>query len=342
MYPSSIRDVDPVATTESDGRVNSGSVNDDASPPVATLDLTERTRDTSLLVVAPPEIGRVVAGAFADVPTTVTVTRRPSPERSSSDPYGLRTTLRNSPPVDGAVLVAPRDVALRDALPGPVVAGVPVGVVRAETSADLEDWLETIRAPRVHANTWAVLAMGKDEYLDPATDLYAQLSASSVSKDAGLSVSDWRASVCSRPDVCARLASGPALAVYHGHGRPRGWAGYQALRWRHVHHVRPARPIGLLASLACESLADPDSGGRPFGERFVHAARAVAVLGGVSDVRKDDVVTLSRSVGTAVCEDEVRSIGGLLRSVHERLRKDGAQDVLAAFRLVGLPTHPIR
>lgn len=309
--------------------------------PVGTLDLTDRNQDDSLLVIAPPGVRRVVTSKLADGSITTTERDRPEPDWSSSDPFRVRALLRDEPGVDGALLVASGDASPGEVLPGPVIAGTPVGVVTTGSPVGIADWLEVARPPYRHARSWAVMAMGKDEYLAPAAELHGQLQGAAVTNNAEIVVEDWRASRCSRTGVCARLADGPALGIYLGHGRSRGWAGYQAVRWDHVDGVPRRRPVGALFSLACDTLTTPETGGQSFGERFLHSGRAVSVLGAVGDVESDEVVALAGTIGSVASEEDPRTIGELLRSVHQRPGREGRLDRLNDYRLLGLPTYPI-
>lgn len=86
----------------------------------------------------------------------------------------------------------------------------------------------------------AVCAMGKDVYLERAGRWIGRLRA------AGCDVADLRASVVDRAGLLDALDGGPGLVLYVGHGRSRGWAGYQTVRWAHL-AARPAtRPIAVV------------------------------------------------------------------------------------------------
>lgn len=332
-FPDSVRGVDTVTAESSSYREEYGRQSPHSTPIVA-----RRTTGTNLLIIAPPHLGRLAVGALTNASTDVTVRHRPDPDRSSADPFGLRLALRDAPPVNGALLIAPPDIPLGATTPGPIVNGIPVGVLRAKTGSDLANL-----PPQGHpVRRWAVLAMGKDRYLAPASKLHARLADATAASDAGITVSDWCANITSRPALCARLASGPALAIYLGHGRPNGWAGYQALRWRHVRTVDRTSPIGAVLSIACDTLTTPDPDRSPFGERFVHSGRAGAFLGAVSDVRTEDVALLARTVGASLVQDEPATVGSLLCSVYGRLRRSGSLDLLEPYRLAGSPIQSIR
>src|SRR5690606_18080602 len=62
----------------------------------------------------------------------------------------------------------------------------------------------------------------------------------------------WTADRIARTDMLSGLACGPALAIYFGHGRPRGWAAYHGVR--HGHFPQPwPEPMAALLALCCEN-----------------------------------------------------------------------------------------
>lgn len=325
-YPASVRDLDPVATGGTPDRPPTG-------PDPA--ELTARLADRSLLVVAPAASGRAVAEALSGAPLTVRTVTPPGERGPTADGSALvGDALADHGPVDGALLVVPRDTEVASA-PGPVVDGVPVGVVRADAPADLRPWLDAVRPPVVHAATWAVLAMGKDEFLAPAGALRSGLRG-----PPGVCVRDWRADRLDRTALCRRLATGPSLAVYLGHGRPDGWSGYQALRWRHVTAVARRTPAGAVLALACDALAEP-TGTVPFLERFVRTGRAGAVVGPVGAVETATLERVATLLGTVLRDDRPATVGALLCGLARRADAP-LRAHLSSYRLVGSPLQPLR
>jgi hypothetical protein len=159
-------------------------------------------------------------GSVAEIPVLA------GPDGSLSDPYRLADRLPRLD-ADAIVLVAPRRRGPRRLAPGPVVAGMPVAIVQADRPSDLPRAL----APPDPDAPWVMAAMAKNVFLD-ATAHWADTLASG-----GRSVVDLRADRARRDDLVDGLAAGPRVVLYAGHGRARGWAGYQALR---LHHLAPA------------------------------------------------------------------------------------------------------
>jgi hypothetical protein len=301
-------------------------------PPVA-LDATDPPVAPAvgrLAVVAPPRPWRSLADAFAARRATTVVVRPPA-RRSGDDPYGVRSVVAEVDP-DAVLLVVPPDERLAAAVPGPVVDGVPVGVVLGGDAAAA--WRSTVLGGARPAAAWGVLAMGTDRYLDAAGDLHARLAAGRAAPP----VYDWRASRVDRVRLCEWLATGPSLCVYVGHGRARGWGGYQGCDWTDVDRVARRRPAGAVVSLACGTLRAGDD--QPFGVRFVCAGRALSYLGCPGDVTVDAVVALTDALGAALVEGPPATVGDLLVTLDDRVEGATAA-ALRTFRLVGLPTQPL-
>lgn len=109
-------------------------------------------------------------------------------------------------------------------------------------------------------------------------------------------VMHWTADRLSRPDMLAGLRLGPALAIYFGHGRARGWAGYQGVRAEDF--TGPwLEPVGALLALCCEN-ASRHRTGLSFAERVVLAGACGAMLAAVTKTRHE----YNRRWGPALCE----------------------------------------
>lgn len=92
----------------------------------------------------------------------------------------------------------------------------------------------------------------------------------------------WGAERVTREDLCEGLAAGLGTAVYLGHGRPSGWAGYRGLRATHLEGVA-ARPVGCLLSVTCWT-ASRWRVGTSFSEQVVLQGSAAAAVGAVRPV----------------------------------------------------------
>lgn len=228
-------------------------------------------------------------------------------------------------------LVVGRRRGPRAAAPGAVVDGEAVGLLFADDPGELEPW----RAARASAGRdgIAVCAMGKDVYLDLAGRWIAEL------RGAGREVADLRASVADRHMLLDALAAGPALVLYAGHGRARGWAGYQTVRWDHVVARPMRRPAGAVVALACDTLTRT-RGVVPFGVRLVQEGRAAAYLGAAAPLRIGDGVALGDRLVDELASARHSELGALLRAVAAGIERDGdhaGMRALRALRLVGDP-----
>jgi hypothetical protein len=293
-----------------------------------------------LLVVA-PAWGAAVAGALDGPGVRAAYRERPAAD-GGADPYGIGALLAEAGArPDAVLLVAPRTRALARLLPGPVVQGVPVGIVQADGAAELGPWLAAVAPAPDPEPAWAVLAMAKDAYLGLARRFRDRLRAGA---DDRVRVPDWMADRYTAAEAAAALAGGPRLAVYLGHGRPNGWSGYQGFRWTHVAAAPPVRACGTVIGFSCRNLKHV-RGALPFGTRWVTEGRAAAFLGAVSDVGTEAGFTLADELARELAEGGHESIGQVLAALDRRLAVDPslapAHRELRRFRLIGNPLQPL-
>lgn len=139
----------------------------------------------------------------------------------------------------------------------------------------------------------------------------------------------------SRDDLVDLLATGPALGLYVGHGRPVGWVGYAGTR---AHHLADAvaltghRPAGAVVSLTCHT-ASRRRTGLSFAESLPLRGVAAATLGAVtSSVHTGNArwaVRIAHGLGTA------STIGDLVATIAPH------DPHAATYRLLGDPTAPL-
>jgi len=145
----------------------------------------------------------------------------------------------------------------------------------------------------------------------------------------------WTADRISRTDLIDALGCGPGVAVYYGHGRANGWAGYHGVRTGHF----PAEwdePIGSLLALCCEN-ASRRGGRMSFAEDLVLRGVCAGTLASAGKTRHED----NRQLGPALCEalaaGKARTLADLVASA----------DVPAGFwdrttyRFIGDPAAPL-
>lgn len=255
----------------------------------------------------------------------------------------------------GAVLVVgSRKRSPRTVLPAPVLTDPHGRVVAAAwlpaTSAeDLDRFART--AVTVHARaattradadhpapaavprrTLAVLGERHPRF-DRLADRIVRLGAEAATP--GVDVRRATAYELRRDDLVDLLATGPALGVYVGHGRPVGWVGYAGTRAHHLADAvaRPGhRPAAAVVSLTCQT-ASRRRTGLSFAESLPLLGVAAATLGAVtSTVHTGNArwaLRIARDVGTA------NTIGDLVAMVAPH------DPHATTYRLIGDPTAPL-
>ena len=124
----------------------------------------------------------------------------------------------------------------------------------------------------------AVLGQWDARYLHLATRMEARLAACATR----FHVLRWTAERLTRDDLVRGLRYGLGAAVYFGHGRPRGWAGYHGFR---AHHLvgSGGEPLGALLSVTCLT-ASRRRTGLAFSEAVVLGGAAASAVGAVAPV----------------------------------------------------------
>lgn len=241
--------------------------------------------------------------------------------------------------VQGIMLVSPKRRSARRAIPAPVVEGIPVGLLPSDRPEDLAPWLSALQNQESGTPTWAVMAMWRQSYLSLGRRFVGWLRGANADH-----VDAWFADQVSREEVCRRLASGPRIALYVGHGRSRGLSGYRGLRWHHVAAVPQTAACGTVMCFACETLKR-DRGAIPFGYRWVTAGRAAAYFGSVDAVSVKANLMLANKMGSVFARKRARTVGELLTLVDRETPADplldGARMALNTYRLIGNPLQPL-
>ncbi|MEO6992109.1 MAG: C25 family cysteine peptidase, partial [Lacunisphaera sp.] len=145
----------------------------------------------------------------------------------------------------------------------------------------------------------------------------------------------WTADRISRTDLINALGCGPGVAVYYGHGRANGWAGYHGVRTGHF----PAQweePIGGLLALCCEN-ASRHGGRASFTEELVLRGVCVSALASAGKTRHED----NRLLGPALCEalaaGKARTLADLVASAEVPAGFWKA----TTYRFIGDPAAPL-
>lgn len=257
----------------------------------------------------------------------VTLTRRDR----RRDPFGLAERVPGLG-ADVVILVVGARWGCRRLLPAPVVAGCVLALGRGQVGAGPLP----VGGPRATAPPeapWVVAAMAKDEFLAPTAHWASTLIAG------GIPTLDLRADRARRSDLVTALGRGPGVVLYAGHGRARGWSGYQGLRWKHLESALPAGSgAGLVIAFACDTLKRTRSR-VPFGSRLVAGGVARAYLGVPGSIRTRDAEALGELVVGTLASGAHPTPAHLVRAVDDAVRAGpaAAQRAWRSFRIVGDP-----
>lgn len=176
------------------------------------------------------------------------------------------------------------------------------------------------------APTIAVCAMGKRPFTAIAERWIAELRRS------GSIVRDHRAIVSPRRDVLDDLNGAADVVIYLGHGRGRGWNGYQTIRRDHLDDGLWTGPVSAVLAFACSTL-DEDRG-PSFGAALVAAGRARSYLGWPAALPLDDGLTLADRFVHSLIRG-APSIGALRAMVGRSDLRPSEREVFADCRIVG-------
>lgn len=261
------------------------------------------------------------------------------PAGGGADPYGLEAVVRCwGGRCQGLLLVAPRCRPPRRCSPGPVVGGLPVGLVFGDRPAELRPWLDALvqdsRRP-ADGVIWAVLSPWNGHHLPVARQLRRGL------RNARFGVEGWFADCLTRAGLLAHLARGPDLAFYLGHGSPWGLDAFGGVDLASIGEGGPWRSCGSLALLACRTAA-PRGSAPGFATVLLAEGRVLSCLAAVADVEQGTNAALARRLVRAFA-DGARSLGACVAILDRELgSSDPRRRTLRAYRLLGLPLQPVR
>jgi hypothetical protein len=284
------------------------------------------TKGSSARVPVQPLIRRLEAsGCVEAFPAEESV----PPDGPVGDPFRLRERIPKVRADAWLLLAGPRRGPRRLA-PSPVLHGKPVGILQG-----LEPGGGHRRGAASNPSApWIVAAMAKDVFLEP-TDHWAD-----TLKAGGRRAVDLRADRARRSDLVSALRAGPSVVLYAGHGRTRGWGGYQTLRWSHLESVAgsPERSVGVVVAFACDTLSRSRSR-IPFGSRLVDSGFARAYLAPAQPIRTSDAEQLAEVVVGLLAGRTHASLTHLMRRVDAAVSSlPAAHRAWRRFRLVGDPT----
>lgn len=239
---------------------------------------------------------------------------------------------------DGLLFVGHRRRAPRTCLPGPFLKDptgrtVPVGWLPdlgeglqcfASNAARVVDRQDDMRGPLALLGQWDA------RYLHLAERMEANLRSNG---SLPFPIFRWTSERIMRDDLVDALRLGLGLAIYFGHGRSKGWAGYHGLRAEHLLD-KPGEPLGALLSITCLT-ASRWRVGLSFLERVVLGGAAAGAMGAVSRVKHIDNMRWMLGLANALRQGTL-FLGQAL--AHAAPDNDPAQ---AAYRIIGDPLAPM-
>ncbi|KFA87974.1 hypothetical protein [Archangium violaceum] len=290
-----------------------------------------------LALFAPSSFRRPLVEALGAAGLPAVFHRRPEPG-DGGDPFHLEALARRlAGHAGGVLLVAPPHRSPRTVVPGPVVGGLPVGVLFAREPGALSPWLEAVvQWGRRACGPQAVLAAWEEHYLRLGRGFARHLRAVCPGRTI-----TWFADRLNRPAMLERLAGGPALAAYFGHGHSDGLGGYHGVYREHVEAQGAWRPCGVFAAWACDTLVQARGGGS-FGRFLVGSGRAVGFLGSTAAVRTPDNAALVELAGTCFERMRPANLGRWVCAIDAALVPGSpAWRAWRTYRLLGAPSQPL-
>ena len=144
----------------------------------------------------------------------------------------------------------------------------------------------------------------------------------------------WTAERLVQMDMLHALRCGPGLAIYFGHGRPRGWAGYHGIRAQHLGEAL-GEPLGAILSLTCHT-ANRWQVALSFAEEMVLSGLCAASLGATAKTVHLDNGCLINNLCSKLSDTAVATLGELLLATP----LNDAQ-AFGTYRVIGDPLAPL-
>ena len=120
----------------------------------------------------------------------------------------------------------------------------------------------------------------------------------------------WTAERLVQMDMLHALRCGPGLAIYFGHGRPRGWAGYHGIREPQLSEAL-GEPLGAILSLTCHT-ANRWKTSVSFAEEMVLTGLCAAALGATTKTVHLDNGCLTNNLCSTLTQAPHATLGELL------------------------------
>ena len=144
----------------------------------------------------------------------------------------------------------------------------------------------------------------------------------------------WSAERITRMEMLKALGTGPAAALYFGHGRPVGWAGYHGVRAEHL-DANGGVPLGAVLSITCHT-ANRLRVSLSFAEELVLRGVAAAAVGATSrTVHLENGLLMVKLTG-ALRESNPGTLADLLLAA-DLTEAEATQ----TYRIIGDPLAPL-
>ncbi len=294
----------------------------------------------TLVCVAPKTFHSYLGEAFAQAGIKIRFRQRPVSKPFGSDPYALeKISSQYLGQVDGLLLIGPSLASPSNIIPAPVLQGLPVGVMCADRPQDLLAWTSALHQGASSYHCCAVLSMWHPQYV-PVAQRFVRTMVPRYPRR----VRRWFADRVDRETLCGRLAKGPRMVVYIGHGDNHGWGGYRGVQWRHIIEQPSHQPCHVVLSFACNTVKSK-ANTVAFGSRWVLGGRTMAYVGSGQSVYSDMNATLVSETAGVLSSKSVHHIGALLTQLDHRVRTlsslKSVEKVFRTYRLLGNPLAPL-
>jgi hypothetical protein len=173
------------------------------------------------------------------------------------------------------------------------------------------------------------------QWEDRTLRLARQTLANFADTASRLPIFRWTAERIMRQDMLAALRAGPGIALYFGHARPRGWAGYHGVR---AHHLPEAlgEPLGVVLSLTCHT-ANRHQASLSFAESMALSGLCAASLGATRKTVHIENGFLAHKICRTLAGTSIDVLGDLL------LQSDLTPAECAGdYRIIGDPLANLR
>lgn len=242
--------------------------------------------------------------------------------------------------VAGVLVVGNRRHTPRTALPGPFVTSadgrrVPAGWLPFTNLADLGCFANAAAEVQQRSGSGGPIALlGQlDDHVTRMIRRSVQILAGENSEPS-MPVFWWTADRIIRRDLLGALRIGLGVAMYCGHGRPYGWAGYHGLHSRHLIHAK-GRPTGAMLSLTCHT-ANRYRVALSFAEMIPLSGIAAAAFSAVRPTQTVDNWYWGINICEVLSRNPACSVGELiLKACPPR------QEQWRSYRIIGDPLAPL-